>query len=118
MKPIEIYSDKFLNRISILITVGGISLFPFIILREYHKGTLKGKMIVNHETIHFQQALELLVVPFYILYILEWVIKVLIYKFDIHKAYTNISFEREAYENQGDLLYIKNRKRYNWIKLL
>ena len=35
---------------------------------------------------------------------------------DTKLAYKNISFEREAYQNQNDLDYLSNRKHYSWIK--
>ncbi|MDC6464794.1 hypothetical protein PQZ39_00020 [bacterium] len=121
-KPIVAYNDKFLDAVSWFFRVGGISLFPFIVLREKYLSkhanwNVLRKRIINHETIHFQQQLELLVIPFYIIYILEYVIKALIY-FNIKKAYRNISFEREAFDNELDFDYLKNRKRYNWIKLI
>ena len=121
-KPIVAYNDKFLDAVSWFFRVGGISLFPFIVLREkylskYANWGVLRKRIINHETIHFQQQLELLVIPFYIIYILEYAIKALIY-FNIKKAYRNISFEREAFDNELDFDYLKNRKRYNWIKLI
>jgi len=119
-KPIVIYSDKFLNAISWFMRIGGIALFPFVILREKYNSTdsfwvERGKKTINHESIHFQQALELLVIPFYILYLLEWAVKLPFYG---AKAYDNISFEREAYGNDTNLDYLKTRKRYNWIKLI
>lgn len=118
LKPIVLYNDKFLDLISWFMKVGGIALFPFCILRKkYRDGNeyfiKKGKEIINHETIHFQQALELGIIPFYILYVLEWVIKLPFYG---SKAYYNISFEREAYDNDEDFNYLKIRKRYNWVK--
>ena len=123
-KPFIKYNDKFLDNISWFFKVGGISLFPIVVLRERYKNNPRGKMglyplqrIVTHETIHFQQQLEMLVIPFYIIYILEYVIKALYY-FNIEKAYRNISFEREAYQYELDKDYLKTRKRYNWIKLI
>jgi hypothetical protein len=120
MKPITIYNDNLLDSVSWFMKIDGISLFPFIILRERYKTgdtwwVVRGGKMVNHETIHFQQAIELGVIPFYILYILEYIIKSVLY-FSIEKAYKNISFEREAYENEYNLKYLKQRKRYNWIK--
>ena len=57
----------------------------------------------NHEgNIHWPQQLELLIIFFYILYGLEWLIKFFIYG---GKAYRNISFEREAYDNDDNLQY-------------
>ncbi len=119
-KPTVKYNDKFLNAISWFMKIGGISLFPFVVLREkYQNGSKfwikKGKRIINHESIHYQQQLELLIIPFYVLYILEWFIKLFFYG---TKAYKNISFEREAYTNDEDFDYLNTRKRYNWIKLI
>lgn len=108
-KPIIKYNDKFLDKVGLFMKIGGISLFPFIIIRKYSCRYLR---IINHETIHFQQALELGVIPFYIIYLLEWLFKLPFYG---AKAYYNISFEREAYFFQNDLQYLKRRKRYNWI---
>lgn len=72
------------------------------------------KIAYNHESIHTAQMKEMLYIPFYIWYFLEWLIK-LLFK---GNAYRNISFEREAYDNQYNLNYLKERKRYNWIKRL
>lgn len=71
-------------------------------------------VIVNHESIHTSQMKEMLYIPFYLWYVTEWLVK-LLFK---GNAYRNISFEREAYDNQYNLNYLKERKRYNWIKRL
>ena len=81
------------------------------------------KIDINHEKIHTEQMKELLYVPFYILYILEYIIRWFIQFFkmslpDLHKIYRLISFEQEAYKYETDLEYLKNRKRYNWIKYI
>ena len=120
MKAKIIYSDKFLDRVGIFMKIGGITLWPFIILREYYQGTTnfwraKREKIINHESIHIAQQGELLVIPFYVLYILEWFIKLFFYG---SRAYYNISFEREAYKNELDLTYLSKRKRYSFIKLI
>jgi hypothetical protein len=121
LRPIVIYSDKLLNALSILMDIGGMALFPFIILREKYRDSKEkfwvaaNKKTINHESIHFQQALELGVIPFYLWYVLEWVFKLPFYG-DL--AYYEISFEREAYANQNNLKYLKERKRYCWINLI
>jgi hypothetical protein len=119
MKPIVIYSDKFLNAISIFMRVAGISLFPFVILREKYRDakywSKKNDIIVNHETIHFWQTLELGIVLFYVLYVVEFLIKLAFYG---GNAYKNLSFEREAKGNEKNLKYLDNRKPYAWIKLI
>lgn len=117
MKAKIIYSDKFLDRVGIFMKIGGITLWPFVILRERYNvpNANYSKRIVNHESIHIKQQEELLVIPFYILYVTEWFIKLFFYG---KEAYYNISFEREAYSNEYDFQYLESRKRYSWLKRL
>lgn len=121
LRPYVIYSDKFLDAISWFMKVGGIALFPVVVLREKYRNSQdkfwqkRAKQVINHESIHFQQAIELGVIPFYLLYVLEWLLKLPFYG---ARAYENISFEREAYSNDKKMTYLKNRKRYNWLRLI
>ena len=71
-------------------------------------------VIVNHESIHTSQMKEMLYIPFYLWYVIEWLIK-LLFK---GNAYRNISFEQEAYKYQEDSNYVKTRKYYDWVKYL
>ncbi|MEH6682254.1 MAG: hypothetical protein V7724_17050 [Sediminicola sp.] len=93
----------------------GLSLWPFIILK--HAKLKEDRVLINHERIHLRQQLELLVVPFYILYLLEWGIRTLFY-FDGYRAYRNISFEREAYGNELKSDYLSRRRPLSFIKYL
>lgn len=93
-----------------------ITILNMIFVRKEYQhldGTQMHKEMVNHESIHFEQEKELGFIFFYILYLLEWLIKLCFYG---KKAYENISFEREAYRNEKNFDYIKNRKRYCWVK--
>jgi len=90
-------------------------LFPFILLRK--KELRHNQSLINHEKIHLSQQLELLIIPFYIWYLSEYYIKYLKYK-DPERAYRNISFEREAYENDQNLDYLKTRKFWSFISYL
>jgi hypothetical protein len=47
-------------------------------------------------------------------YIVEWLIRLL----KKGNAYRNISFEREAYANQGDFSYLKGRGWFNFLKYI
>lgn len=76
------------------------------------KGTKLTKTLINHEAIHTAQMKELLYIPFYLLYILEWVFNLFKYNFNNKEAYKNISFEKEAYDNQSKLSYLAARKNY------
>lgn len=69
--------------------------------------------VVNHEKIHSAQQRELLWVPFYLLYIAEWLLRLIQYR-DRDRAYLNISFEREAYSNGADFKYLKRRTLHAW----
>lgn len=95
-----------LNRIN------AICLSPFGIY-FYRRNLMQNKRLVNHEFIHWKQQLEMLVLPFYIWYILEWFIKLFIHG---KNSYRNISFEREAFANDDNLKYLENRKFYSWLK--
>ncbi len=55
--------------------------------------------------------------PFYLLYVLEWMLRLLQYC-DRKKAYYNISFEREAYSNGHDLGYLARRKHYSFLNYI
>ena len=69
---------------------------------------------LNHEKIHTAQIKELWYVFFYLWYVTEWLIRL----FMKGNAYRNISFEREAYDNQYDLDYLKSRKRFDFMKYI
>lgn len=93
----------------------GLSLWPFIFLKN---GSLKNDdVLINHEKIHLRQQQELLIIPFYILYLTEWAIRAVCY-LDTYKAYQNLSFEREAYMHENDMDYLSNRKTFSFIKYL
>lgn len=72
-------------------------------------------ILLNHERIHIRQQLELLVIPFYIWYLLEWLYH---YAKCRHwwKAYRKISFEQEAYTNETNFNYLKKRKFWSFLK--
>jgi hypothetical protein len=93
----------------------GLTLWPFIILRE--KRFISDHALINHERIHLRQQRELLILPFYLLYLSEWLIRSIAYM-DSYKAYRNLSFEREAYQNEGDLNYLDTRKPLSFLRHL
>ena len=75
------------------------------------------RYVINHERIHTAQMFELLLVPFYIIYLLEWFIRLMQYR-NWYEAYRNISFEREAYANGDNLSYLPRRKHFAWRNYL
>lgn len=70
---------------------------------------------VRHEKAHSKQIVEMLVILFYIWYVLEWFIKLLIYR-NAHSAYRNISFEREARYVAEHPEYKRKLFTYKWLK--
>lgn len=91
----------------------GLTFYPFVFLAD--KDDKLNKVFINHERIHIRQQLELLIVPFYLWYFTEYLIRLIQYK-DRKKAYFNISFEREAYKNEKDLNYLKQRSFWRFLK--
>jgi len=53
--------------------------------------------------------------PFFIIYLTEFLLGYFKYK-NWHLAYRNISFEREAYANEKDLCYLKQRSFWRFLK--
>ena len=114
MKPIIIRSKILTKILSVFITVGAITLFPFIIINPEYDN----EITINHESIHIEQQRELWVILFYILYVFYW-IKNKINRMNNFDAYMNIPFEKEAYEKQYDFNYISNeRKKHDWKNYL
>ncbi len=98
--------------------------FGYVLLLK--RGVRLTPSLLRHETIHWHQCRELLVVPFYVWYLLEWAIRFLqvglqrCARQKAHKdsrlrqslarqAYFNIAFEREAYAHQNDPTYLCRR---------
>jgi len=91
------------------------NLFGVVFVR---KSKTMSKRMINHEKIHTAQMEEMMYIPFYILYLIEYVFRVFQYKFKLHTAYRNISFEREAYTKQGAYSYLGQRTLFSWINYL
>ena len=93
----------------------GLTIFPFVFVKNrLDKGN---GVFVNHERIHLRQQLELLILPFFVWYFVEFLVRLVQYK-NADLAYRNISFEREAYVNEKDLNYLKQRSFYEFVKYL
>ena len=104
-----IVSDRFLRFLTFFLGGGqlpaAMAFYPFVILNSRVVATPE---LINHERIHLRQQLELLIIPFYIWYLIEY------YK----KGYMNVSFEKEAYANDKNLNYLKKRRIFAFSKYL
>lgn len=111
-----------------------LAMWPFVFLRKNKIST----ELANHERIHIAQQIELLVVFAYLWYWVEFLCRVFFYTCEllisvicyittkdpreasrvkhyrnpIWRAYYNLSFEKEARENQGNANYLLYRKRW------
>lgn len=93
----------------------GMTLFPFVFVKY---GLDKENLVfLNHERIHLRQQLELLIIPFFIFYIMEFLVRLIQYG-NMDLAYRNISFEREAYANEKEVDYLKQRSFWKFLKYI
>ncbi|MEK6828895.1 MAG: hypothetical protein AABY15_02130 [Nanoarchaeota archaeon] len=103
-----VVAPRFLNFIrwmfGIKMQIGGLAILPFIFVPD--KDCKKNKQLINHERIHLRQQVELLFFVFIIWYFIA------LYR----KTYMGISFEREAYQNQNNLNYLKTRPWFAFLK--
>lgn len=82
-----------------------INLFGVLFVR----GTWKdiNARVLNHEKIHTAQMKELGYIFFYLLYVMEWFFRLCT---GCKNAYREISFEREAYDNERYDEYLQVRQ--------
>lgn len=93
----------------------GFAIYPFVFMK--FKESKNDLVLINHEKIHLRQQLELLIFPFFIWYSIEFVIRFFQYG-DLKIAYKNISFEKEAYENEKNLNFINEKCFFSFLKYL
>jgi hypothetical protein len=104
-----IYNCKFLKGAE------GLTLWPFIFLKQSKEHV--GSVTIHHEKIHLRQQAELFILPFYVLYLLDFLFGLIKYR-SVMISYLNIIFEKEAYENMNDTGYLHTRRLFAWIKYL
>ena len=93
-----------------------VTLWPFIFVRRAVAGRFTA-VANRHEHIHGRQQLEMLILPFLLWYLVEWMIRLIILR-DSSRAYRSISFEQEAYANEHDAAYLTTRRHYAWLRYL
>lgn len=96
----------------------GMTLFPFIFIDKnwaikVNKQTYAET--INHESIHIRQQLEMLIIPFYVWYLLEFCIRWIC---GSSTAYSSLCFEQEANKNEYNSEYLKKRKFWSFIKYI
>ena len=94
------------------ISINAITLGPFVFSRSKIDDVTR-----NHESIHWAQYKECLVVFFPILYAASYLIN-LVRGMGGAAAYREIWFEVEAYDNDHNLNYLDSRVRWAWMRKL
>lgn len=92
-----------------------INLFGVLLCR---RETVLTPELIRHERIHTAQMLEMLIVGFYLWYLAEWLVRLVVGRNGWKYAYRHISFECEAYENMHDAGYLSRRRHYTWFRYL
>ena len=108
MKPLLIHTRRFPPR-----DYRAITLFPFV----FYKGEPLTERDMRHETVHLCQQLFLLIAPFYLLYLLFWLVGLVRHR-DWYRAYRAIPFERSAYrlESTKDIPFLTQA--LDWLRCI
>lgn len=93
--------------------VAAMAFYPFIILGD--EALRNDAVFLQHERIHLRQQAELLLLFFLILYLIEFIVRLVQYR-NVRSAYYAISFEKEAYAQETNSNYLKTRKAFSFIK--
>lgn len=92
-------------------------IWPFVIVKPTQTGLKEMPQIMRHESIHARQQIEMAWLLFFIWYVLEFAVRLIILQ-NYMKAYQSLAHEREAHLNDDDPEYLKNRKLFAWIRYL
>lgn len=122
---IIVRTNKITKAIFWLKNIVGIAIVPFIIIRRDDLVTNTGTWhicqnedrLICHESIHIKQQYEMLIIFMWFWYLIEWMVRVIQYK-SFHKGYQNISFEREAKQNERNINYLRTRPRYAFLRYI
>jgi len=110
-----VFSSIIFRKLPFLKSYDAIALWPFVLFKNERQAV--SISTVRHEKIHIVQQIETGIIPFYALYILNYLLNLLKYR-NHWKAYKNICFEREAYANEAHKSYLKHRKFWNFINYI
>ena len=106
MRPLKIYTKK-----KIFNYYTGLSFFIFVWISRLEKDEVR---LMRHETIHFRQQVEMLFIFHWLFYALFY----LVARMKGHPhwiAYRHNPFEIEAFNNDANVNYLKERQPYKWI---
>ena len=105
--------SPFFMKYCVIGYASGITLWPFVIVRN--EKLAQNARLINHERIHLRQQIEMGIIFFYVWYLLEYFIRLVMYR-SHYKAYRMISFEQEAYDNDKNFDYVGNRRLWGFLR--
>jgi len=123
-----LYGSIFPRIFSCFYPVSGITLWPFICLRqtheELHSSGRPVAQFINHEQIHIAQATEMCCIFMYILWVYDFVrglmciskrgFKCCVCRCDARVSYVWNRLEQEAFDHQHDMSYLERRPFCAW----
>jgi len=111
-RPITIENSRLLKLFNRIFSINfeGFTFYPFILL----SGENTEKDIYNHELIHIQQTEETFFIGYILILVTQYTFNLCKYR-NLYKAYRNLAFEKEAYDNMKNLDYLKSRKKFAWL---
>lgn len=96
-----------------LVPYSAMAMWPFILVKKQEMK--RDAVLINHERIHHRQQLEMGIVLFYLVYLINYLFNLAKYRAH-YKAYREIIFEREAYSMEADMQYLKRRRFFQFVK--
>ncbi|PJJ79598.1 hypothetical protein [Mucilaginibacter auburnensis] len=91
----------------------GMALYPFILLKR--RELASNPSVIRHEQIHLAQQKEMLILPFYVVYLLCYLYNLCRFR-NHYEAYKQIPFEREAYKYEAEPEYLHKRRFWAWVR--
>ena len=108
MRPLLVHTRHFPPR-----GYSAITLFPFV----FHNEETLSNRTLRHETVHLYQQAALLVVPFYLLYLIFWLVGLVRYR-NWDRAYRSIPFERSAYRLETRPSPTATTQAFDWLRCI
>lgn len=93
------------------------TIWPLVIVRNDKKAKFT-KTVERHEMTHAAQQKEMMIIFFYLLYAVEWIVKLPLCRFDSDRAYRSVSLEQEAYAHQYETVYNTTRLHFAFAKYI
>ena len=106
-----VFNSKLVKFISLFNNIAAITLYPYVFIKSSKEET--STTLIRHELIHVHQIKEVGIVPFYLIYLWDFFLGLILHR-SFQRAYYSIRFEQEAYKFQKTTGYVQNRNKGLW----